>query len=264
MPMEGASDPTAVERFTEAVRADPVRLDLAAALISSHCTGSDDLETIGAIDTLVGKLSEPTLDGVVRLLFRDEGFRGDRDAYYDPANSYLDQVLARRRGIPITLSVLAIEVGRRAGVPLYGVGMPGHFLVGDRVDPSVFVDAFTGSVLDAAGAQQIFESMQPHAAFDPSYLTETPPADIVLRMLNNLRMIHHQARNTTDLVRVLELMVCLEDCPLDEYNHLASGLELLGRVDEAARHLEAAADRYGSRDAEQLRTQATRLWARLN
>ena len=87
---------------------------------------------------------------------------------------------------------------------------------------------------------------------------------ILERMLNNLRMIHHQARNTPSLVAVLELLVCLPDCPLDEYHQLSSALELLGRVDEAARYLDQAADRYGGSDADQLRSQATRLWAKLN
>jgi regulator of sirC expression with transglutaminase-like and TPR domain len=259
-------DLSTVERFRSAVRSETVPLDVAALLISAHCSGGDvDVDAeLARLDAIAAQISEPTLDGVVRLLFRDLGYTGDREVYYDPANSFLDQVLVRRIGIPITLSVLTIEVGRRAGVPLFGVGMPGHFLVGDRVDPNVFVDAFTGRVLDAGQAQRIFEELQPGAVFDPSFLAETPSTAIVLRMLNNLRMMHHQNRNTSEMVAVLELLVCLEECPLEEYRNLAAALELLGQVDEAARHLEAAAERYGGTDADQLRADATRLWARLN
>lgn len=243
-----------------------MRLDRASLLLAAHIRpGAVDVEhQLRELDALAQEVSEPTLDGVARLLFRDLGFTGNSESYFDPANSYLDQVVARRVGIPITLSVLFIEIGRRVGVPLFGVGMPGHFLVGDRVDADVFVDAFAGTVLDTAGAQALFEAMQPQATFEPGFLAETSPAVIVLRMLNNLRMIHHRQRSTTELVAVLEMLTCLDDCPLEEYRHLASALELLGRVDEAARRLEEAADRYGGTDADQLSALATRLWARLN
>jgi len=80
--------------------------------------------------------------GMCAALFGPEGFRGNRADYYDPANSLLDQVLARRTGIPITLSVLAMEVGRRVGAPLVGIGMPGHFLVPEAPDGSSFHDPF--------------------------------------------------------------------------------------------------------------------------
>jgi len=254
------------QRFADVVRGDPLRLDLACFLICAHC-GDHGID-IGAaqsqLDDLAAEISEPTLEGLVDLLFRSHGFAGDREIYYDPKNSYLDIVLERRTGIPITLSVLAMEVGRRAGISLYGVGMPGHFLVGDRSTDDVFIDAFSGTVLDAAGARELFESMQPGVPFERVYLAETQPHDIVLRMLNNLRMIHHHARDTEKLAAVLELLVCLDGCPLDEYRHLASALELRGRVDDAARYLEEAAERYGGTDADDLRTAARRLWARLN
>ena len=93
-------------------------------------------------------------------MFRDLGFRGDRRHYYDPENSLLDRVLDRRVGIPLTLSVVMMEVARRIGVPLGGVAMPGHFLVRDRVLPDVFVDPFDGGrTLDLAGVQRLFHAV---------------------------------------------------------------------------------------------------------
>ena len=100
-----------------------------------------------------GPLEE--LNAITDLLFGVIGFAGNRDDYYDPNNSYLHQVLERRLGIPITLSLLCMEVGRRAGVPVLGIGMPGHFLVRHRDEENYFVDAFHGGVLmnrDECGA----------------------------------------------------------------------------------------------------------------
>ncbi len=266
--MTGEFEPSSdtVERFREAISGSRFRLDAAALALADHCSpqGADVAGALASLDSLASRISEPTLDGVVRLLYRDEGFVGDREDYYNPDNSLLDRVLDRRRGIPISLAVLVIEVGRRAGVPLFGVGMPGHFLVGDRVDKEIFIDPFSGAVIGPDGAQSMFRRMQPGAPFQMSYLDETPPAHIVLRMLNNLRMIHQHQRDNRSLVRALELMICLEDCPSEEYRHLAAALDILGRTDEAARYLDQASERYEGPDSQRLASEATRLWARLN
>ncbi len=74
--------------------------------------------------------SERALDELNSLIFKEVGFRGNRDDYYDPKNSFLNEVLDRKLGIPITLCVVYMEVGRRVGLPLYGIGFPGHFLTG--------------------------------------------------------------------------------------------------------------------------------------
>ena len=105
-------------------------------------------------------------------LYSSGRYLGNTDDYYDPRNSLLHEVLDRRVGIPITLAVLGMEVGRRIGVPLSGVGMPGHFLVRDKVDPSVFIDPFhAGRELDAAGCQALHRAMAgPDAPWDPGYL----------------------------------------------------------------------------------------------
>src|SRR5258706_13186235 len=124
-------------------------LDEAALLIAAHADRSVDVEAqLGRLDRLAAAVPAPTLDGLRALLFRDLGFRGNRVDYYDPRNSLLHHVLDRRTGIPITLAVVMMEVGRRVGVPMWGVSMPGHFLVRDKVDTRVFVDPFdAGAVL---------------------------------------------------------------------------------------------------------------------
>jgi regulator of sirC expression with transglutaminase-like and TPR domain len=224
-----------------------------------------DVESeLSKIDRLAEKISDHTLPGVIQFLFQEQGFGGEKDDYYNPANSYIDQVLQRRRGIPISLAIIIIEVARRCGVPLFGVGMPGHFLVGHREAEGVFVDPFEGKIIDGSAARDLFLVLHPGQEFRTEFLNETAPDVIVLRMLNNLRMIYLRDRGVSELTSVLELLVCLDDCPIDEFHRLASALDALGRTDEAARHLDKAANRYSGTDADQMRTRATHLWARLN
>lgn len=170
-------------------------LDEAALLIAAHARPGLDVDAgLARLDAIAGDVGEPTLDGLRRLLFRDLGFHGNDVDYYDPANSFLDLVLERRRGIPITLAVVMLEVGRRIGVPLSGVSMPGHFLVRDKVDPEVFVDPFArGAVLDRRGAEARFHAVQgPGAVFDAGFLEPVGRLAIVGRMLANLDRVARQ------------------------------------------------------------------------
>jgi len=255
-----------LRHFQDALLESPLRLDIAALAAGAHCRqASIDVERqLSKIDHLAEEISDRTLPGIIQFLFQEQGFGGDKNSYYDPANSYIDQVLQRKRGIPITLAVITIEVARRCGVPLFGVGMPGHFLVGHRDAEGVFVDPFDGNIIDQSAARTLFLTLHPTQEFRPEFLSETAPKAIVLRLLNNLRMIHLRDRGVSELVSVLELLVCFDDCPIDEFHRLAAALDALGRTDEAARHLEKAAGRYRGTDAEQMRARATQLWARLN
>lgn len=255
-----------LQRFQDALGESPLRLDIAALSIGAHCaeTPMDVESELSKIDRLAEKVSDRTLPGVIQFLFQEQGFGGEKDDYYNPANSYIDQVLQRRRGIPISLAIITIEVARRCGVPLFGVGMPGHFLVGHREAEGVFVDPFEGKIIDESAARDLFLMLHPGQEFRTEFLSETAPDVIVLRMLNNLRMIYLRDRGVSELTSVLELLVCLDDCPIDEFHRLASALDALGRTDEAARHLDKAADQYSGTDADQMRDRATHLWARLN
>jgi len=132
---------------------DEIPLDEAALLIAAQARPELDVGAeLGRLDELAGGCGEATLDGLAQHLFTDLGFHGNTEHYQDPDNSYLDQVLERRVGIPIALSVVTMEVGRRLGVALDGVGMPGHFLVRHRADPATFLDPFDhGRRLDDQG-----------------------------------------------------------------------------------------------------------------
>jgi regulator of sirC expression with transglutaminase-like and TPR domain len=153
---------------------------------------------------------EPLLDAAVRHLFVDLGLRGNADDYYDPRNSCLDQVLDRRLGIPITLSVVLLEVGWRLGLDVAGVGFPGHFLV--RAGADRYLDAFHGgATLDGATlAARLAQALGPQAALAPQHLRPVGKREILARMLNNLHGIYRRAgaaglvADVTALLRVLD------------------------------------------------------------
>src|SRR5207245_8604754 len=130
------------------------------------------------------------LPGLRTYLFDDLGFRGDTENYYDQRNSFLNEVMRRRRGIPISLSVLAMEVGRRRGVPLVGVGLPGHFLARSVEDPSAYLDAFSGQLLTGDGVDRLFAAVSGGATVEDAWLEPVPTVAILRRMLNNLRRIY--------------------------------------------------------------------------
>jgi len=257
------------ERFGE-LMAGPeaeLALDEAALLIAARFRPDLDLaRELGHLDELAAGCPGPTLDYLLAHLFGDLGFAGNRVDYYDPRNSYLDQVVARRTGIPITLAVLTLSVGRRLGVPLVGVGMPGHFLVRDQVDPDLFVDPFrSGARLDGRQCAAAFAAVHgPEAAFHPAYLAPVGPRLIVSRMLANLRSIFAGVGDRPSLVAVLELNNCLPASSGEDRGELAAALAATGRFGDAARQYDLAAELLGGSLGAEYRRNADRLRARLN
>jgi regulator of sirC expression with transglutaminase-like and TPR domain len=219
------------ERFVELVNGpEPaLPLDEAGLLIAAHAKPKLDVaEQLARFDALAEEVREPTLDGLRRLLFRDLGFAGNEDDYFDPRNSYLDDVLDRRTGIPISLAVVMLEVGRRVAVPLSGVSMPGHFLVRDKVDPEVFIDPFSrGVVLDRRGCQLRFHGVHGVAAtFDPAFLEPVGRRAIVDRMLANLEGIAGTIGDRTMLGGVLRLRASMPDAAEAVRRRLSAALRL--------------------------------------
>jgi regulator of sirC expression with transglutaminase-like and TPR domain len=220
----GPNDPTV--RFAEAVavREAAVALDEVAFLIAGHAHPELAIDAqLARLDALADQVRDPTLDGVRRLLFRDLGFAGNEEDYYDPRNSFLDDVLDRRLGIPISLAVVMLEVGRRVGVPLSGISMPGHFLLRDKVDPEVFVDPFArGLLLDRRGAQLRFHGVHgADATFDPAFLEPVGKLAIVDRMLANLDAVAVRAGDLGMLAWVLRLRTAIPGAPEELARRLA-------------------------------------------
>jgi len=131
-----------------------------------------------------------TIEVCNHYLFRTLGFRGNRQDYYDPDNSYLNRVLDRRLGIPISLSALYLLLGRRLHLPLIGINMPAHFLLKwQSATASFYFDAFhEGALLDEDDCRELCKRLG--VAFNPVYLTATTPQIILLRMCNNLQAIY--------------------------------------------------------------------------
>ncbi|HEY3927872.1 MAG TPA: transglutaminase-like domain-containing protein [Candidatus Koribacter sp.] len=148
-----------------------------------------------------------------RVLFHEIGFRGNREEYYDPRNSFLNDVLERRLGIPITLSVLYMEVAQRVGLPLVGVGMPGHFLlkVYDIEGRQILIDPFnSGSMLNAAECEQrMREIYSGELRFKPEYLLPVSRRQILTRMLNNLRHIYMSVRQFRKTLAIVDLVLAI-------------------------------------------------------
>ncbi len=160
---------------------------------------------LAALDALVARTrpaiddaSTPSasVDALNHALFAVERFRGNQEHYDDLRNSFLDQVLARRRGLPITLSILYVEVARRLGHEAYGIGFPGHFLakivgVADCPQHEIIVDAFFGRTLSLEDcAARVRAAAGEHVDLDPSWLTPATAHEIYIRMLNNLKLLY--------------------------------------------------------------------------
>ncbi len=220
----------ALEPFADLVSREDARIDLARAcfLIAQDVYPELEVERyLGDIERLAIRLrgrlpessaAEERVIALNRYLFDDLGYTGNTDDYYDPRNSYLNEVMDRRIGIPITLSVLYMEVGRRVGLPLEGVSFPGHFLVRMKLRGGMLMlDPFTGGTPQSEDdLRERLGRVIPEGASDPFPATDLPleqfldPAtnrQILARMLRNLKGIYRQADEPMRLLDVLNRML---------------------------------------------------------
>src|SRR5437763_277123 len=257
-------------RFAELVQGDEdtIPLDETALLIAAHAYPDLDVAAeLARLDAIAARCPGDELDVLLEYLFGELGFTGNRHEYYDPRNSFLNEVLDRRLGIPITLSLVTMEVGRRIGVPLLGVGMPGHFLV--RYGP-VVVDPFTGGrKLTEDDCRQLLSGTLGVAVdlstFDPSLLAPVGARVILSRMLANLRQLFVQSGDSRSLAWVVELRTASPGADPAGLAALARIRGNLGRFAEAADALEQLAEVTDEeQQSERLAARARLLRARLN
>jgi regulator of sirC expression with transglutaminase-like and TPR domain len=155
-------------------------------------------------------------------LFGEAGFCGNENDYYNPDNSCLNRVLETKLGIPITLSVMYIEIARRLAKPVHGVGLPYHFLV--RYDPF-----HGGAILDEAQCCQLLQV----ESLDPALLEPVDRRHIAMRMINNLRGVYFGRRESLKALRVLDLLIAAEPTSPDEHRQRAAALLHERRIAEA-------------------------------
>lgn len=186
------------------------QLDIAAQLASIDALAATLEQRLRPDITPTEKLAQFN-----HYLFNELGYAGNSDDYYDPRNSYLNDVIERKLGIPITLSVLYIEVGRRLGLPLSGVSFPGHFLVKCALrDGAVIIDPYAkGASLGIKDLQKRLRVLVGSTDVAPEavmrLLAVAQPADIIARMLRNLKAIHNErgdkSRALTAVSQVIDL-----------------------------------------------------------
>lgn len=212
------------ERFAAIAGLPDERIDLAAAALwiaAEEQPGLDPALWLARLDEMAASL-RPRLDGVggdldrvallAGFLADDVGLRGNAEDYYDPRNSLLNEVLGRGLGIPITLALVYIEVGRRAGVPLAGVGFPGHFLLRHALCPGLLFDPFDrGRLLTEGDCRGMLEKLSGGSiAFDTRLLKTASPRHILIRMLNNLRRVYLHRGEFLRTIAALDRVLLLD------------------------------------------------------
>jgi regulator of sirC expression with transglutaminase-like and TPR domain len=209
--------------------------------------------------------------GLCRYLFHEMGFHGNTQQYYDPKNSYLNEVLDRRTGLPITLSIVAMAIGGRAGLELAGVGLPGHFVAKavDNGHAIVFDPFHGGRQLTTEECEQLVQQVTGrtfHVTDD--HLKPVPTGLIVARMLSNLKGIYLKAEDFPRLIRVTERLRQLAPYDPTQRRDLGATYLQAGQPGKSIDHLEAylAAMPDGSDAAsvQQLLKQAKSLLAKWN
>jgi len=209
---------------------DEIELGRAALILATlEYPGLDVEHYLGVLDDLARQtapllagLDEPAavVGALARSLHGQHGFSGNVDDYYDPRNSYLNDVLERRIGIPISLSAVYLEVGRRLGLPLEGVGMPGHFLVRfrDRLRAVLF-DPFGGGALvsEAACAARLAQLYGPSVRLTPAMLAPVGTWAILYRMLTNLKQIYVSREDWPRAVRTVDALLVVDPGATREY-----------------------------------------------
>ena len=257
--------PTALEFFATLV-ADDASLSLveaAAAVAHDEFPRLDTQAVLAEIDALAVRLKKrfpadavpvQRLRWLNRFFFQELGFQGNVNDYYDPHNSYLHRVLATRRGIPITLAILYMELATQIGLTARGVSFPGHFLVKLRMNTGqqygeVVIDPFTGQSLSR---EELDELLVPYKRsrglqgdFDVPmglFLQSATPREIVARMLRNLKEIHRGTQSWSRQLPVMQRLVVLLPQAWEERRDRGLLYAELGRVDEAASDLRSYLD----------------------
>ena len=279
----GVLSPDLVQQFTQAASSPDPGLAGPALLIARLGYPRLDpapylarLEEMGRVVAERLPVSSPSathhdaIDTLNTYLFEDQGFTGNATNYDDPRNSFLNQVLERRTGIPITLGLVYIEVARRAGIRLDGVNFPGHFLLrfpfGDAHDSTVLIDPFhRGALLSETDCRAL---LRRHAgdtiAFAPRLLEPATKQQILARILVNLKRIYIRMRSFPQGRAITELLLALDPSALNELRDRGLLAYHLNDFTAALRDLETYL-KFASRgdESDENREERTEIWGHI-
>ena len=270
------SAPTPLAYFATLVQRDeglPL-LEAAASLGQDDHPALDVQQVLHDVDQLAARLQrrvKPDADAMERLralnqfFFGDLGFAGNVNDYYNPDNSFLHAVLHTRRGIPISLAVLWLELAQGLGLQAEGVGFPGHFLVQVNLNEGrVVIDPFTGQSLGRGELRERIEEIHPDVAAAPGgdlplalYLRPAGPRQILARMLRNLQDIHRTQEDWRRFVQVQDRLITLLPDAWPEYRDRGLALAEVGEAGRA--HADLALYLREARQANDLERVAERL-----
>jgi regulator of sirC expression with transglutaminase-like and TPR domain len=244
--------PTLVDEFTRAATLPhPGELAPAALTIARIAYPALDaapyierLDELGArvAARIAGDDAHGSLAVINQLLFDDLGFVGNRSRYHDPRNSFLNDVLDRRTGIPISLGTVYIEVARRIDLAVYGVNFPGHFLLtAPTASETIVLDPFdAGAVLSRSDCERLWHRYVPvECPFDRAALTPASKPEVLARMLQNLKRLFVELRAFQKAWAVAELLVALDPTALTEVRDRGLIAYQLRDFSAALRDLEA-------------------------
>jgi regulator of sirC expression with transglutaminase-like and TPR domain len=226
---------SAHEQFAAEVRKSEPELDLArAALLIAHCDyPALDVESyLVRLDEIAETISqrlralhgdaEPATISIIHeindILYSEIGLRGNAESYYDPKNSFLNEVLDRRLGIPITLAVIYIEIGHRLGLNIGGVGLPGHFLVKCVAEEEFIIDAFNGGrrLYEEDCRQLLVNIYGENAQLQPAHLRMVSKREILARMLSNLKNIYITGGDNARALAIIERILLVTPDSINE------------------------------------------------
>jgi len=241
--------PSAKTALTQELDRPDAQLNLARAalLISEHINQVSNLTSpyLARLDDMAEQVrpalglastAEEKVTALTHYLFRELGFHGNSENYYDPDNSFLNRVLERRTGIPITLSVICLEVGWRLGLPLAGLGLPGHFIIGYGLpEAPIYLDPFNRGVRlsenDCLALCRVPTSQR--LAFREQFLAPVSKKAILFRMLLNLKQIYLKQERWERAYRTLDLMLLVQPNQVDELKERGLVAYRLNRLRQA-------------------------------
>jgi len=254
---------------------DAMRLELAALLIAAEDEAHLEVDVMEyrlrlaglgtqARERVAAARGGACVEAFNRFMFEEAGFHGDQQDYYSPRNSFLHHVLERRTGLPITLSIVYLEVGRKAGLLVEGVGLPGHFIVRASEQEQLettLVDPFYGKTLTAEDCQERLDEIYGgQVTLDSSHLRAVTTREILLRLLMNLKSIYINAHLYRQALAVIERILLLTPSAIGEHRDRGALLAQLDRLPEAIAETQTYLNLSShSTDQEQVREQLQTL-----